>query len=134
MKEKVYFDTFIFFDLLAGGEHAAKARKYIEEKQGVVSAILLSEIGYHIARRRRTRADEILFYIQSLPNLEIIPVTAEIASLAGKIRAKYRGRIKKQLTYFDSIHIATAIQTNCVKFITGDRGFEEIKEIPIEVY
>ncbi|MBI2578701.1 MAG: PIN domain-containing protein [Candidatus Aenigmarchaeota archaeon] len=133
MPGKAYFDTFVFMDLLAGGEYAEKAKKYLQEK-GVVSSILLTEIGFHVSRRKRSRADEILFYIQSLPNIEVVPVTTEVAMLAGKLRAKYRKKIKKQLTYFDSIHLATAINQKCTRFITGDRGFEEIKEIPVEVY
>ena len=133
MPEKAYFDTFVFMDLLAGGEYAEKAKQHLQQ-QGVVSSILLTEIAFHVARRKRSRADEILFYIQSLPNLEIIPLNEEIAGLAGKIRAKYRGKVKKHLTYFDSIHLATAITQKCSRFITGDRGFEEIKDIAVEVY
>lgn len=132
--EKAYFDTFVFMDLLAGGDYAAKAKKCLSENKGVVSSVLLTEIGFHVARKKRTRADEILFYIQSLPNIEVVPVTAEVAMLAGKIRAKYRKKIKKQLTYFDSIHLATAITHKCSKFVTGDRGFLDVKEIAVEVY
>lgn len=133
MAEKLYFDTFIFMDMLAGGDYAAKAKQYLQQK-GVVSSVLLTEIGFHIARRKRSRADEVLFCIQALPNLEIVPVTAEISAAAGKLRARYRRKIKKQLTYFDSIHLATALAEGCKKFVTGDRGFEEIREIEVEVY
>ena len=130
---KVYLDTFVFMDLLSGSEFAVKAESYVR-KPAVVSSVLFTELAYHIARRKRTRASEILFYLQSLPNIEIVPVDEEIAKLAGLLRAKYRKRIGKKLTYFDCIHLATAIRSGCSRFITGDRGFREITEIEMEIY
>lgn len=132
---RVYFDTFVFMDLLSGNpELAGKAESYLKTSQGIVSSILLTELAYHIARRKKSKVSEILFCIQSLPNVKIVPVDKEIASLAGSLRAKYRHKIQKKLTYFDSIHIATALQTGCKKFVTGDRGFREVTDIEIEVY
>ncbi|MEM7819899.1 MAG: PIN domain-containing protein [Candidatus Aenigmatarchaeota archaeon] len=135
-KEKVYFDTFVFMDILSDNpDIAKKAEAYLRNNNGVVSSILLSELAFHIKRKKgKERMEEILFYIQSLPNLEIIPVDAEIAILAGKLRSRYYKKIEKYLTYFDCIHIATAIVTNCKKFITGDKGFRNIREIEIEIY
>ena len=61
-------------------------------------------------------------------------VTDEIAELAGRIRAKNWKKLEKKLTYFDSIHLATAVINNAKKFVTGDRDFRGIEEIAIEVY
>jgi predicted nucleic acid-binding protein len=139
-KEKIYLDTFVFMDILSGDEVlAAKVAEYIEQakKSGtVVSAILFTELAYHLRRRKsREKTEEILFYIKSLPNLEIIPVDGEIAKNAGLIRAKYRRMgLPKRFTYFDCVHIATAITAGCTKFVTGDRGFRDIKEINVEIY
>lgn len=134
-EEKVYFDTFVFMDILSGNlELAGKAESYLKTSQGIVSSILLTELAYHVARRKKSKVSEILFCIQSLPNMEIVSVNEEISKQAGLLRAKYRRRIEKQLTYFDSIHLATALFAGCKKFVTGDRGFREITEIEIEVY
>jgi len=132
----VYFDTFVFMDLLSGHpEIMKKTQDYIKNNNGVASSVLLTELYFHIrSKKGKEKAEQVLFYIQSLPNLEIVPVSAEIAMLAGKLRSKYRSNIEKKLTYFDCIHLATAIITQCRKFITGDRGFKDVKEVEMEIY
>ena len=139
MNEKIYLDTFVFMDVLSDDYEASrKAALYLnqlKEKQAVISAALFAELAFHIKRQRgKERAEEILMYISSLPNLEVIPVSIEIAKPAGMLRARYAGKIPKKLTYFDCVHIATALASNCTKFITGDRGFRDIKEIKMEIY
>ncbi|MFA4819792.1 MAG: PIN domain-containing protein [Candidatus Aenigmatarchaeota archaeon] len=136
---KIYLDTFVFMDILSGEDIFGKAIQYIEEAKkvgGVISAVQLTELGFHLRRRKsREKTEEILFYIQSLPNLEIIPVTGEIAKDAGLLRARYRRmKTQKKFTYFDCIHLATALAAKCTKFVTGDRGFKEVKEIETEIY
>jgi predicted nucleic acid-binding protein len=134
---RLYLDTFVFMDILSGAEPAEKAKSYIDmlkSGQGVVSSVLFTELSYHLTKKKgKDKAEEVLIYIQSLPNLEIVPVNEEIAKKAGRIRARY-SRIEKKLTYFDCIHLATAILSQCSKFVTGDRGFLEIKDIEVEVY
>ena|GEM_PF-1822904 len=138
--EKIYLDTFVFMDILSGDAGLAeKADSFIEvsKKSGsAISAIMFAELAFHIRRRKtRERTEEILFYVQSLPGLEIVPVDAEIAKTAGILRARYRHmKLQKKFTYFDCIHIATALSAGCRKFVTGDRGFKDIKEIEVEIY
>jgi predicted nucleic acid-binding protein len=133
---KAYFDTFVFMDLLSGNQDfMKKAENCIKNSSGVVSSVLLAELFYHLrTKKSRETAEQVIFYIQSLPNIEIIPVSEEIAILAGKLRARYRKRIAKQLTYFDCIHLATALVCECRKFVTGDSGFRDVKEIEMEIY
>src|SRR3989338_9152375 len=138
-KEKIYLDTFVFMDILAGEAEAEKAKIYLEKMKGgvtgVVSSILLAELAFHLRRKRgREKAAEILLYIRSLPNLEIVPVDGDIAKTAGMIRAQYAKKIPKKLTYFDCIHLATALAAGCSKFVTGDKGFLDVKEIAMEIY
>ncbi len=138
--QKIYLDTFIFMDILSGeADLAEKALQYIKEsekKGAAISAIIFTELAFHLRRRKsREKTEEILFYIKSLPNLETVAVTDDIAKEAGILRAKYRHmKIPKKLSYFDCIHIATALHENCTKFVTGDRGFKDIKEIEVEIY
>lgn len=141
MEKKIYLDTFVFMDLLSDNkEYAKKAVAYLEkiksgEFRGVVSSILFSELSFHIKRRKgREKAEEILYYIESVPNLSIIPVDNKISKEAGFLRARYLRKIQKKLTYFDSIHLATAILEGCEIFVTGDKGFREIRDIKIEIY
>lgn len=139
MKEKLYLDTFVFMDILSGEVEAKKAETYLEKMKGgipcIVSSILFAELAFHIRRKRgREHAEEILMYIKSLPNLEIVPVSSDIAKGAGFLRSHYMKRIPKKLTYFDCVHIATALAAGCTKFVTGDRGFKDVKEIEMEIY
>ena len=102
---------------------------------GVVSSVLFSELAFHIRRKKsKERVEEILIYVSSLPNLEVMDVTPEIAKMAGLLRAHYAGKIEKKLTYFDCVHLATAISAGCDKFMTGDKGFKDIREIKMEIY
>ncbi len=130
----MYLDTFVFMDMLSGKEELAERAKQYLKANAIVSAIIFTELSYHIARRDKENVEEILYLIESLPNLHIVPVSQEIATLAGSMRAKYRRRLEKKLTYFDCIHLATAISEKCVKFITGDRGLQDIEEISVEIY
>ena len=134
--DRIYLDTFVFMDMLSGQKEAVeKAKKYLQQ-QAMVSSIVLAELVFHMVRHgvHRAKKDEIIFYIRSLENLKIIDVTDEIAEMAGKIRARYWKLLEKKLTYFDSIHIATAIVAGAKKFVTGDKDFRGIKEIEVEVY
>ena len=136
--EKIYLDTFVFMDILSGEQDGKKAEVYLNKMKtngGVVSSILFAELAFHIRRKRgKEKAAEILLYISSLPNLDIVPVSEEIAKTAGMLRAHYAKKIPKKLTYFDCIHLATALAAGCTKFVTGDRGFRDIKEIEMEIY
>jgi predicted nucleic acid-binding protein len=136
-EEKIYLDTFIFMDILSGDPAlSAKAASYLDGKKHIISSIILTELAYHLRRRKsREKTEEVLFYIQSLPDTSIIPVTEEIGRHAGILRAKYRRlKFQKKFTYFDCIHLATAISEGCKKFVTGDRGFSGIQEIKVEIY
>lgn len=140
MPGKIYLDTFVFMDILSGEQALVeKASKYIEEARkrgGVISSVQITELAFHLRRRKsREKAEEVLFYVSSLPNIEVVPVDMEIAKNAGLLRARYRRmKLQKKFTYFDCLHIATALATKCVKFVTGDRGFREVKEIAVEIY
>ena len=139
MTEKIYLDTFVFMDVLSNDPEAVKKATFylnqLKEKQAVISSILFSELAFHVKRARgRERAEEIFMYISSLPNLEVIPVSQGIAKAAGMLRARYHGKIEKKLTYFDCIHLATALDCGCTRFVTGDKGFRDIREIKMEIY
>lgn len=138
----LYLDTYVFMDILSGNHDLVrKAEEYLRlaktGTQAVISTAMLEEISFHIARRKGfARAEEVLFLIRTLPNIEVIPVTADIASLAGHLKAKYykHPEIEKNMTYMDCLHLATAIQTGCTKFVTGDKALRNIRDIPVEVY
>lgn len=135
MPEKFYLDTYVFMDILSTRpEFAEKAMKYLATVRSgtpaAISSALFAELAYHIARRGNEDAiEEIRFLIESLPNITVEEAHDDICVLAGKLRAKYR-----ELTYFDCIHLATAVLTKCTQFVTGDRKFQGVEELRIELY
>lgn len=132
---KIYLDTFVFMDMLSGQKDVVEKAKIYIGQPAVVSAVVLTELMFHLLRHgAKEKAEEVIFYIKSLPSLEIIDVTGEIAELAGKLRSRYMNRLDKNLTYFDSIHMATALVCNTTKFVTGDKDLRGILDLKIEVY
>ncbi len=137
--DKIYLDTFVFMDILSNEpDIARKAESFLSlMKSGticVVSSILFAELAFHIKRTKGSeKAEEILMHLSSM-SLEIVPVSPEIAKQAGMLRAHYHGKIEKKLTYFDCIHLATALAVGCSKFVTGDKGFKDVRELKMEIY
>jgi DNA polymerase elongation subunit (family B) len=58
-----------------------------------------------------------------------MPVTKEAGVYAADLRHKYYERSTNQISYADTIHIATAAITNCDIIYTGDPDFKEIEEV-----
>ncbi|MBI2971396.1 MAG: PIN domain-containing protein [Candidatus Aenigmarchaeota archaeon] len=126
-------------DILSdNNERVAKAQKYLAEvklKGGTVSATALAEVFFHIARRRdEESASKAMTFIKSIENLKIVDAGEKTSILAGALRAKYYKSRQREISFLDCIHLATGIVTNCKKFISGDRDFEGIEEIHVEVY
>ena len=53
-----------------------------------------------------------------------VPITSDVIVKASELREKY------SLTYFDSLHAATAILTDSV-LISSDRDFERVEEVEV---
>ncbi|MFH1721490.1 MAG: PIN domain-containing protein, partial [Candidatus Altiarchaeota archaeon] len=95
----------------------------------VASTMALTEIRYRILRKYDEQAaDEAIALIENQSNVTVIPVIREIALEAADLRNKYYSRADLDLSYADTVHLATALQTNCKTFITGDPDFKKIKE------
>lgn len=132
-------DSYVLLDLLSGKEEkAAKAKKYlleIESKGGAIAATVLTEVFFHISRRStHEEAVKAMSFIRAIKNLKVIDINTDMSILAASLRAKYYKNKQREISYLDCIHLATAILTNCKKFITGDKDFEGIEEIEVKVY
>lgn len=93
--------------------------------QGVTSVLSVSEVLY---RRLQKKPDEPLEYqrtLLSIQNLSLMFVDLEVAAKAAEIRLRYN------LKAPDAIHYATALVHNCNVFITNDKVFKRVKEIPV---
>lgn len=132
-------DSYVIMDVLSDNkEKALKAQKYLTEagaRGGIISSTVLAEVFFHVARRNTVdNASKAITFIKSMENLHIVDANQDISILAGELRHKYYKKSQKELSYLDCIHLATAINKNCNKFITGDKDFEGIEEIETEVY
>lgn len=95
--------------------------------ESVTSTVSVAEI---FVRPERL-GDKITIYTQerfltSLPNLEIMPITWDIARLASKLRAKY-----SFLKTPDALQIAASLISGCNGFITNDDKLTKVKELKV---
>lgn len=60
------------------------------------------------------------------PNTRLLPITPTILREAAQLRADIPG-----LKTPDAIHAATALYHGCALFVTNDRGFQRIPNLPL---
>jgi len=61
-------------------------------------------------------------------NLKLVPISAEIAEEAGRLRARYSA-----VKAFDAMQISAALNVKAGLFITNDRKLKNVKEISVLV-
>jgi predicted nucleic acid-binding protein len=66
------------------------------------------------------RAKKVMHILSNFPNLEIIPLTAEISIAAAQLRASHSLRTP------DAIHAATAMESKTRGIITNDKEFQKL--------
>jgi len=133
----IFLDSWIWLEFFQDDEKAEQAEKIIgrmQEEGGIISTTVLTEVRYQIRRKYgEQKADKLTALITSFENLDIMPVTEKVAVYAADLRYKYYQRKSNQISYSDTIHIATAVMTNCDKLYTGDPDFKEIEEVDTEI-
>lgn len=135
----IYLDSYVFLDLFSGEKKRVEgAKKYLEraKQEGcIISTVVLTEVLYHLRRKGfENIAEDFLLFVQTFEKLKVIDVNEDIAIQAARIRAKYYKKNECEISFLDSIHIATAIYANCTEIVTGDEAFLKIKEIKVETY
>jgi len=130
----IFIDSWVLIGFFSEGIEFEKAKniigKIVKGEKAVISAMVLAELKYRIAKKYSIgRSNEAIFKIQSLPNVEILPVSTEVAILAADLRIKYYDKEKRPLSFADVINLATAIMTKCDKFYSGDPDFKNVEEI-----
>jgi predicted nucleic acid-binding protein len=130
----IAFDSNAFIYIFdANPEHgpAARAVLWAAEMAGnrlVTSTIAVGETAVGPARiGDEAMADRYAAAIRSIPNLDIVPVTTEIAVDA----AVYRGRLGVPL--LDALQLATARVAGASVFVTNDRRLPSIPHVELVV-
>ena len=132
---RVYLDTQIYIYVLEKNPiFWDKAKDIIKEveKRGdlvIASTLILAELlskPYEIGDLQSVEKTKLAFL--NTTNLVVRDTDLEIAETAGYLRGKYGLRTP------DAIHLATAIELGCDRFITNDKHFSRAtnKKIDIE--
>ncbi|WP_233553987.1 PIN domain-containing protein [Halococcus sp. IIIV-5B] len=90
------------------------------------------EVRYRIGKTFDAgRAERVVGIIQRFE--EVVPITADAALTAARLREKYYQRGERVLSYADAIHLALAMMTGCETLCSGDPDFEGADEIETEI-
>jgi predicted nucleic acid-binding protein len=64
-------------------------------------------------------------YEKALTSYQVMPLNAEVASLAAQLRAQYRLKLP------DAVQLATALDMGAAALVTHDRDFSAVQGLPI---
>lgn len=122
--QKLALDTVaLIYFLERHPAHYADAKKIFQQIEsgyctGVMSSLVFAELVVPAYRAKAAkRVSQLVQLLTNFPNLEIVPLSAELSVEAAKIRAQYGLRTR------DAIHAATALAASADCFITNDKGF-----------
>lgn len=136
----IFIDSWAWLELALEGANAEQARSVLErgEREGcIVSATVLTEVYYVLAREKGTEAAETAMeMIRRFENLDVLPVTPDIAVRGARLRRKYYSQAEDRTpSYADMIHLATAETVrDCELLCTGDSDFEDVTEVECYVF
>ncbi|HSW43376.1 MAG TPA: type II toxin-antitoxin system VapC family toxin [Patescibacteria group bacterium] len=92
----------------------------------VVASLALAEISvYPAAIDNAVMAERYADAIRSVPRLDVVPLTAEIALEAGLMRGRHGHSLP------DAIHLATAVRAGASVFVTNDRRLRAIPRLEV---
>jgi len=133
----IFIDSWVwieFFSKDEGWKKAEKVIKKLEEREGIISSTVLMEVKYRIKKKfDKELSDRTIHAIEAFDYLTILPVNSKVAKYAADLRDKYYKRGKRELSYADAIHLATAVLTDCETLYSGDPDFEDIDEVNTEI-
>jgi len=130
--EKVGLDTMVFIYQFEAHPEYGEVTNDVFDKiergriKAVTSTITVAEI---LTKPMKDGNEEAVrdykYVLQNLPNLEIVPITFEIAEQAASLRAKYNLRVP------DAIQLAVCITNDAQAFVTNDARLRKVNEIEI---
>ena len=65
--------------------------------------------------------------LRDAPDVQMVPITRSVLEEAALLRATLN------LKTPDALHAATAIQQKCSLFVTNDKGFHKVTDLPVTV-
>lgn len=129
---RIYIDTNIWIYALEGySEFRADLMQFFEQIQtgalmGITSELTLAEL--LVKPCRGGNLEQQALYKKAIANRQnvwVVPVFRDLLIDAATIRGS------TQLKLPDAIHAATALRSECTTFLTNDRQFQKLTDIPI---
>ena len=132
-----FLDTWVLVDYFSKGDKYKKSENVInkiKKEKAVIDTLVITELKYILSKKiGNEQTNKIIYYLQSISNLQIVPVVLPIAKLAADLRLKYYDKKKRAVAFADMIHLATAILTDCSTLYSGDPDFRDIEEIETSI-
>lgn len=129
---KIYIDTALFIYYLEKSNMCFNsARKFFidckkREAELFTSAVTIEEYCvYPLSNGNKQAVKNFQSFLNGM-NIRKVSVDENIALKAAEIRAKYPA-----FKALDSIHLATALLSDCTTFVTNDKQLRQIKEIHV---
>jgi len=133
MKDRIFIDTNIFvYSSLADSQHADRRQKAIEliqdeDREIVISTQVLNEFSV-ILIKNGIGDDAIQKRVD-----EIIANTTVNAVTTSTILSGWKIRLKSKFSYWDSLIIASALESNCSALYTEDLQHGQIIEKKLKI-
>lgn len=132
----IFLDSWVWLEYLFSGDREDEAASLIErantpEEKGLIAPTVLAEVSYRIrVVEDEATADEAVRAIQDFEYIQSVPVVDEIAAYAAELRCKYYEPGERELSYADTIHLATAVvHDDCTALYSRDPDFTDLDEI-----
>ena len=114
----IFFDSYAILEIIAGNEEYER----FKGDSVITNTLNLSEVFYSLLKEgSEKQAKEIIEQI----DFEVIELSEEIAVESAMFRRRNK---EKKLSYADCIGYVTALK-NGMKFLTGDKEFENFKNV-----
>ncbi|MDL5362512.1 PIN domain-containing protein [Halalkalicoccus sp. NIPERK01] len=133
----IFIDSWVWIEYFSEDDRWRDAEAVLEKipsEGAVITPTVLMEVHYRIERKAdERRADRVIDTIRRFDELDIVPVTTEVALNAARLRERHYQRGERELSYADAIHLAAALMTGCEVLYSGDSDFEGLDEIRTEI-
>ncbi|APX96582.1 type II toxin-antitoxin system VapC family toxin [Natronorubrum daqingense] len=132
----IFLDSWVWLEFVFDGDSARAAEAAIEradsaDEGGLITPTVLAEVSYRIRTVEDERtADDAIQAIHAYEHIESVPLIDEIGEYAAALRFKYYEPGERELSYADTIHLATAaIHDDCHTLYSGDPDFADLEEL-----
>ena len=97
---------------------------------GVASVLCLSEVLAYPFMKSQQMGEDAQLFMEGLGGIDYIPMDAEIAIRAGRLRAAHGPKLKTP----DAIHLATALWEHADLFVTNDRELLKLTLLDLKIH